>query len=458
MAVMLLVVAGAASTAEDRPNLIVIMADDLGYGDLGCYDGWIKTPHLDRLAARGVRFTDYHSSCPVCSPTRAALLTGRYQQRAGLPQVVTAGLGGNHHHGLQSSELTFAEVLHDAGYATGIMGKWHLGYGREYNPVHQGFDVFRGYVSGNIDFHSHFDRIGTADWWHNAVLTPEEGYTTHLISRHAVEFIHANRDEPFCLYVAHEAPHDPYQGPNDPAIRVEGKTVPEVYPPGHVRRAYREMVEELDQGVGEVVAALEETGLSENTFLLFISDNGATPEGSNAPLHGFKTTLWEGGHRVPAIACWPGHIRPGRVTDQTAMTIDVMPTLLELSGTPVPAGHQLDGVSLAGVLLEGRPLEPRTLFWDYNGRQAARRGPWKLLVGEPDGTSRETAESSPALYRLADDLGEMHDVSQQFHRRAAVLSQALAAWQKDVATGATVQPEKAQPQDARSEKKRQPGK
>ena len=211
-----LTVLSARGAPEDRPNVIVILADDLGYGDLGSYGNrQIRTPSLDRLAAEGTRLTDFHSASPVCSPTRAALLTGRYPQRAGIGGVVYAAPQRNRHHGLFQSELTFAEVMRGAGYDTAVVGKWHLGYRKQFNPVRHGFDTFRGYVSGNVDYFSHVDGEGFADWWNNDTKIEEDGYSTHLITRAAVEFVEAQRAGPFCLYIAHEAPHSPFQGPGD---------------------------------------------------------------------------------------------------------------------------------------------------------------------------------------------------------------------------------------------------
>lgn len=427
-----------------KPNLVVILADDLGYGDLSCYGSdRIRTPHLDELAAQGLRFTDFHASGPVCSPTRTGLLTGRYQQRAGIPGVVMAGFDQNRHHGLQPVEVTFAELLREAGYATGLMGKWHVGYERAYNPTRQGFDEFHGYVSGNIDYHSHFDRVGVLDWWNGTEIQDEPGYSTHLITRHAVEFIEAHATEPFCLYVAYEAPHDPYQGPNDPAQRVAGKVTPLKYAPGQVGRAYREMVEEMDKGIGEIVARLRQHELDTNTLVFFFSDNGATRRGSNGPLRGFKGSLWEGGHREPAIAWWPGQIPPGRTAGQTAISLDVMPTLLELAGVPAPKERPLDGHSLAPLLLRDEALPERALFWEYGNQQAMREGPWKLLIQGAGESRRNNAREQIQLFNLDDDLGETNDLAAKLPDRANAMRKALEAWRKEVHEKAILQPEHA---------------
>ncbi|MCP5519976.1 MAG: sulfatase-like hydrolase/transferase [Verrucomicrobiales bacterium] len=442
---VLTVSASAVGAAETpRPNFVILLADDLGYGDLGCYgNDQIPTPRLDELAAQGLRFTDFHASGPVCSPTRAGLLTGRYQQRAGIPGVILAGFDQNRHHGLQPTEVTFAELLHGAGYATGVMGKWHLGYERAYNPTRQGFDEFHGYVSGNIDYHSHFDRMGVLDWWEGTEVADEPGYSTHRITRHAVEFIDANAARPFCLYVAYEAPHDPYQGPNDPAQRVAGEVTPLNYAAGQVERAYREMVEEMDKGIGEIIARLRRHGLETNTFVFFFSDNGATRRGSNGPLRGFKGSLWEGGHREPAIAWWPGRIVPGQTSAETAISLDVMPTLLELAGVPAPKERPLDGRSLVPLLLRNEHLPDRPLFWEYGNQQAMREGPWKLLVQGSGTSGQEDAREQVHLFNLEDDLGETRDLAAGSPQRTQAMREALQDWRTEVHKGATLQPEHA---------------
>ena len=431
-----LTVAGAAPAA--RPNVVIVMADDMGYADLSAYgNDRYRTPHLDALAREGLRFTDFHANGPVCSPTRAALMTGRYQQRTGVDEVVYAdpAQGKRDTHGLPAGEVTFAELLKGAGYRTGLMGKWHLGYHRKFNPRTQGFDVFRGYVSGNVDFHTHLDQANFADWWHDLEQVDEKGYTTHLITRHAVAFIEENRGRPFCLYVAHEAPHSPYQGPNDPPVRGPGAQPP--LRGEQIARAYREMVQEMDRGVGEIVAALRRHGLAENTLVFFCSDNGGTRESNNGGLRGFKGSVWEGGHRVPGIAWWPGRIRPGE-TAATALTMDLFPTLAALAGVPLPAGVTLDGTNLAPLLLEGRPLPERTLFWGYQGRYAVRQGPWKLVVNQPapdapkgKGKSR-SEEAGTRLFHLGEDLGETRDRVADQPAKVRELEAALAAWKRDV--------------------------
>jgi len=426
--------------AQRKPNFVIIMADDLGYGDISTFGGWIATPNLDRLAREGMRLTDYHSNGAVCSPTRAALVTGRYQQRAGIPAVIVANPKAEvHDHGLQTQEVSFAELLRQAGYATAIFGKWHLGYHPKYNPIHQGFDVFRGYVSGNVDYFSHIDQAGNFDWWQQDQKRDEPGYTTHLITRHGVRYIEAHCNEPFCLYLAHEAPHYPYQGPDDEPFRAEGRPRGPGQSNEQVKEAYRQMVQEVDRGVGQVVETLKRLGLERNTLVFFCSDNGAWRTGNNLPLRGWKGTLWEGGHRVPAVAWWPGRIKPGQVNDSLCASMDLMPTMLSLAGVQPPEDRPLDGVDLSPVLFEGKRLTEREMFWSFGPAGAMRDGPWKLVVHKAKG-DRPQVE----LFNLADDLGEKHNLAEQQPDRTQRMLGQYRAWLDEVTRTATPQPTRHQ--------------
>ncbi|MDH3583674.1 MAG: sulfatase-like hydrolase/transferase [Phycisphaerae bacterium] len=446
-ATVLVVMAAAPCRAADgdRPNIVIILADDMGYGDASCYGGSsFQTPHIDRLADEGMRFTDFHSNGAVCSPTRAALLTGRYQQRSGIAGVVFADPKRNRHHGLQAeAENTFAELLKTAGYATGAFGKWHVGYEKQYNPVHHGFDVFRGYVSGNVDFANHLDGMGIFDWWHNLELDRDDrGYTTHLITKHALAFIEQHRDRPFCLYLPHEAPHYPYQGPNDPPLRKEG--VPgqagglwNDREPKHMKRAYIEMMTELDRSVGAVVHKLRELKLERRTFVFFFSDNGATGPGSCGGLRGRKGSLWEGGHRVPAVAWWPGRIKRRSTSAELCMGMDLMPTMLDLAGVSAPRERSLDGVSLLPVMLQGAKLGPRKVFWEHGNQQAMRHGKWKLVRGIK-------GVKGAGLFDLEADRAEQGNLATEQADRVRQMLGELEAWKADVSRGATPQPQKPQ--------------
>ena len=437
--VFAIVVSARAMTvlhAAAPPNFVVIMADDLGYADISCYgDAGYETPHLDRLASEGLRFTDFHSNGAVCSPTRAALLTGRYQQRSGVDGVIYADPQQNRHHGLLPVEVTFADLLRESGYRTGVFGKWHLGYNRRFNPVQNGFDTFAGYVSGNVCYQSHLDRMGIADWWHNGDLAAEDGYSTHLVTQHALEFIEQHQSESFCVYVAHECVHSPYQGPGDPPVRKLGK-VGDIRSVARkdIRNAYAEMMIEMDRGIGEIVAKLKELQLERQTLVLFFSDNGANQNGRNTPWRGFKGSLWEGGHRVPCIA-WQPKTVPVGTTNVPTMTIDIMPTLLDFAGATIPGGHELDGVSLVSVLTENAALPPRNLYWKYNDKWAVRAHPWKLLAGEGGKNGKPSQ-----LFNLDDDRHEAKDLAAQHPELVRELTERYHAWQAEISLTATKQP------------------
>lgn len=408
------------ASIEGKPNIIIILADDYGYGDVGCYGSMrFNTPHLDALAAGGLRFTDFHSNGAVCSPTRAAVLTGRYQQRTGITGVVTAA--GHRHTGLDLGETTFAEVLRPAGYVTALFGKWHLGYLPDYNPVHQGFDEFIGYVSGNVDYHAHLDQTGMEDWWKQDELNQERGYTTDLITDHGVDFIQRNKENPFLLYIAHEAPHYPFQGRNDPPryTRENGRANDPVTP-----EVYKEMIEVMDEGVGRIHQAVIDAGLIENTLIFFFSDNGPSGLGSAGALRGKKGQIWEGGHRVPAIAYWPGKIEAGRVSNLTAMGADLLPTMSAISGTVLPKDLKLDGINLLPHLIDSKQPAPRPLFWSHNNQLAIRQGDFKLI------TNKTYSETS--LYNLRVDLGEEKNIAAQHPDLVQELLKTLEAWLKDV--------------------------
>jgi arylsulfatase A len=406
--------------SEKPTNIIIILADDMGYGDLDCYGNNANdTPHLDKMARNGLRFTDFHSNGPVCSPTRAALLTGQFQQRVGIEGVVLASRF--RHTGLKEDSYTIARYLKTQNYNTAIIGKWHLGYDTVYSPLNFGFDYFKGFVSGNVDYHSHIDGEGVYDWWEQKSTIEEPGYSTDLITENSVRFILKNRKQPFFLYVAHEAPHFPFQGRDDPPDRTVGGSFPMHGSTTDVESTYREMIQALDDGVGEIFQTLEEFKLLENTMVFFLSDNGALEKvGSNAPFSGYKSSLWEGGHRVPAMVYWKERITPG-ISDETLMTMDLFPTLVSITGGDLPEGIQLDGVDFSSVLFDGKKLEDRNLFWRFKGDRAVRRGPWKLLV-EGDSTY---------LFNLVDDPREQSNL---VHKSvmADSLTQLLQIWENEM--------------------------
>ena len=401
------------------PNVIIILADDLGYGDLACYGNQeYQTPHIDKLAREGIKFLDFHSNGVVCSPTRAALLTGKYPQSVGITGVITAK--DHRDVGLSKKEVLLSELLKQQDYKTGIIGKWHLGYDTTYSPVRQGFDVFRGYVSGNVDYISHYDQENYFDWWLNTEKSKEEGYTTDLITEHAVSFIEKNKDDPFFLYVAHEAPHYPYQvRESAPERNGDPNFKPE--PEADRKKVYGQMVGILDEGVGKIMATLEKYKIAENTLVLFVSDNGANGAGSNLPYKGFKGQPWEGGHRVPAIAYWKGVTRPA-TNDDLLTTMDIYPTVAALTDSKIPKGVRLEGVSFKDLILD-KTFKPtdRPVFWAFNKFAAVRKGKWKLI--------REDKQF--LLYDLSKDPGEDQDVIGEFPAEAKRLTEILARWEKE---------------------------
>ncbi len=412
----------------EKPNIVLIMADDLGYGGIGCYGNTtIATPNLDALARQGIRFTDFHSNGAVCSPTRAALLTGNYQQRSGLEGVIYVR-GETRDTGLAPAETTIAELLKDNGYATGIMGKWHLGYHKEFNPVNQGFDEFYGYLSGNIDYHSHYDGAGIYDWWHNLDAIKEEGYVTDLITQHSVDFINQHKDEPFFLYIPHESPHVPFQSRSDSAYRFPGRQFSYHGPVEDTTATYRKMVEAMDEGIGKIMEALEKNRLKEHTLVFFLSDNGAEGFGDNGGLNGDKGGLLEGGHRVPAIAYWKNRISPG-LSSATLMSMDLLPTFLSVSHTAT-GDKEFDGMDFSSILFENKDstLPERPLFWRYNNQKAVREGKWKLLITKTD----------TLLYNLRQDVKETNNQARENTAVVDDLSAKLTNWEQEVTDGVTM--------------------
>ena len=432
--VVVFLLAAAGFARAEPPNLVLIVADDLGYGDLGCYGNESnETPHLDALAANGLRLTDFHSGGAMCSPTRASILTGRYPQTYG--EQFDGALSGTaqREEGLPLAAVTIAELLHDRGYATGCFGKWHLGYQPTLFPTRQGFEIFRGLASGDGDYHSHIDRSGNPDWWSDEALSPEEGYTTDLLTRHAVAFIEANRDRPFFLYLPHLAIHFPWQGPDDPPHRRIGKSWQEdkwgiIPDPGNVAPHVKAMIESLDASVGTIVDLLRRHGLERNTLVVFTSDNGGYLTygkhfrniSSNGPWRGQKTEVYEGGHRVPTIASWPGRIEPG-VTDALAHTNDLFPTFAALAGARLGEAP-LDGTDLGPLLFSGKPLPDRPLFWRSRTHAAMREGPWKLVANR-NGKSAE-------LFHLGNDPGETSDLSREHPDRLRKMQAAWDQWNR----------------------------
>lgn len=390
----LLPLAFTATAAERAPNIIVIMADDLGVRDMALYDGWVKTPAIENMARQGMTLHNFHTNSSVCSPTRAALFTGRYQQRVDIVDVI---VGSDPDRGLSASLPTLGKIFQQNGYATGLFGKWHLGHADEYNPVHHGFDEFIGLLNGAGDFHYN-DR----NWRKGLEHFVMEGYATDIITEDSVDFIERHQDEPFFLFVSHKTPHNPYQTRVEtPDNRPEGWRQNRVSEENRPR--YIQMLKDLDASVGVILDKVRATGLSENTLVFFLSDNGDVGMSPLVrKLRGTKFGHYQGGLRVPAVAWWPGTIPAGSQSHAFLLGFDLYPTFTEAAGIAEANPDNLDGKSFKTHLVDQAPVADRDIFFGYEPKlgTAMRRGPWKLIVKGDD----------LELYHLEQDPGETANV------------------------------------------------
>ncbi len=418
-----------------RPNIVLLFADDLGYGDLGCYGHpAAKTPHIDRLAKQGVRFTQHYANGPECTPTRTALLTGRYQQRAGgLECAIGTGnvgryddairLAGRHELGLPAEQAVLPRGLNDAGYACAIFGKWHLGYEPKFNPLEHGWNEFFGYLGGNVDYFSHRELSDLHVLFDGRLPVYRQGYMTHLITDASIDFINRRRERPFFLYVSHECPHFPFQGPEDTdkSVTAENWTTRDA-------KTYVAMLEDLDREVGRLLAALDKAGLADNTLVVFASDNGGLSGAANmGPLRGAKSTTFEGGVRVPLIIRWPEHVAANTESRQVSATFDLTRSFLRLAKANV-ADDRLDGIDIVDSLAQRREETPRTLFW------RGKRGDltWKAVRdGEMKYVSKTDAgQREEWLFDLARDVGESRDLLNAKPGEAERLKKLLTQWER----------------------------
>jgi arylsulfatase A-like enzyme len=439
------ILSAGAADARAKPNIVFVLADDLGWTDLGCQGSkFYQTPNIDQLARSGKRFTDGYTCGPNCQPTRAALMSGQYGPRTGIYTV-----GGTDRFDtsrrplvpvenvqqLAPEKVTVAEALKKAGYATGLFGKWHLG-NNAHAPARQGFD------EALVSMGQHFDFTTQPP-----VKVPRETYLADYLTDRAVKFIGEHKDGPFFLCLHHFAVHAPHQAKADLIARFQGKPGTG----GHDNPTYAAMILSVDESVGRVVKALDDLGLSENTLVIFTSDNGGVGgyaeagigarEGitNNAPLRGGKGMLYEGGIRVPWIARWPGRVPAGTVSDVPIISVDLYPTLLDLAGARPEPGYSLDGVSIAPVLFggEGATLDRADLFWHFPGylgsgkdiwrttpAGAVRAGDWKLQEFFEDGRVE--------LYNLKDDIGERHDLAASRPEKRDELLEKLRTWRASV--------------------------
>jgi arylsulfatase A-like enzyme len=371
-------------------NFIFILADDLGYADLGCYGGRAPvSPHLDRLALQGLRFTQGYSNSPVCSPTRFALITGRYQYRlrGAAEEPLTGRFRGSAEVGLPPSHPTLASRLREAGYRTALVGKWHLGYPPHFGPLKSGYDEHFGPLSGGVDYFTHTDTGGTHDLYENGDEVRREGYLTDLLSNRAAQFVRARAADrkPFLLSLHYTAPHWPWETRDDAPI-APGLVGRIYHLDGGSIRIYQRMIHHMDEGIGKVVAALEAGGLAQDTLIVFTSDNGGERFSDNWPLVGGKMDLTEGGIRVPYVVLWPRVVPAGGVTGQLAITMDWTATFLDAAGVAPRPDCPLDGVSLMPVLRDPAAQCDRALYWrmKYRDQRAMREGRWKYLAIEGD--------------------------------------------------------------------------
>ncbi|HEX6963702.1 MAG TPA: sulfatase-like hydrolase/transferase [Lacipirellula sp.] len=408
-------VGGVAVAAEgSKPNIVVLFADDTGWGEFGAQGNKeIPTPNIDSIAAGGVKFTDGYVTCPLCSPSRAGLITGRYQTRFG-HEFNERGAADNF--GLPVQQKTIADRLKTAGYATIGIGKWHLGWRQpEFRPTARGFDEYYGTMANSA-----FYNVRLVDTRKSPEPTPVEDdsfYTTDAYADRAVEFINEHKSEPFFIYLPFNAQHAPLQAPKkylDRFPQLEGD-----------RKIFAGMMSALDDAVGEVLGALEKNGLTENTLVVFLTDNGGptkTTTSKNDPLRGSKATMLEGGIRVPFYMQWKGHLPAGEVYEKPVISLDILPTALAAAGAKPQAAEELDGVNLLPYLTgenEGAPHE--SLFWRFGKHWAVRHGDWKLVAANPDGLKTK-------LYNLAEDVGETNDLSDEHPEKVAELQKLYDQW------------------------------
>lgn len=405
----------------DKPNVVLIMTDDMGYADIGSYGATdIRTPNIDSLARDGVKLTDFYANAMSCTPTRAGLISGRYQQRYGLELALEHAGTRDQDRGLPALNHSLPLLLKRNGYETALIGKWHLGYRPEYSPRVHGFEYFYGFKNGAIDYYAHHHpQAGQRDLWENETPVQHEGYLTDLITRKSLEFIDQNARRPFFIDVAYNAPHTPFQVPDNPSKPPAPGT--------STRRDYAAIMERVDRGVGEILERLSKYGLTNNTIVIFTNDNGGVSMSSSAPLFHRKFSAWEGGIRVPALIRWPGRIPRGSVSGQVGITMDLTASILAASRAAVPESARLEGVNLFPVLEGKAPLATRTLFWRTAGgtnlhQKAVRSGDWKLLV---DG--RQTF-----LFNVRTDPGERQDLSARENDVVQRLRGLLAEWERDV--------------------------
>ena len=434
--------------AATRPNVILIMSDDMGYGDLSSYGARdIKTPNIDSISRDGIRLTDVYANGVLCSPTRAALISGRYPHR----YAIESALGDEGTFGLKVTGNSLPQILKTNGYATGLIGKWHLGGtvtgdARVGGPRAHGFEYFFGFMGSHIDYYHHNRGPKTPDLWENETrITLDGQYMTDLITDRSVRFIEqsAAARRPFFVDVAYNAPHWPYQPPGkpSPAPGTGAHQLPQQEDTA-TRADYVAMVEAVDNGVGQILRTLDRLGLANNTIVIFTNDNGGEWLADGGPLFNRKWTVWEGGIRVPALVKWPARIPAGRVSDQVAVTMDWAASIVAATGGTVPASYE--GINLFPILEGRQPEVERTLYWrtvpnTSRSQRAVRSGDWKLVVDA----------NHVMVFNLRQDVGERNDLTNQRQDIARRLRPLLMQWEQNVDAEALVnEPERAKLQQS----------
>ena len=420
----------SAREVTQPPNIVYIIADDLGWKDVGFRGSDIQTPNLDKLAKGGVVLEQFYAQ-PMCTPTRAALMTGRYPHRYGLQTIVIPSAGK---YGLPTDEWLLPQALKEAGYTTAIVGKWHLGHAdRKYWPRQRGFDYQYGPILGEIDYYTH-SAHGTLDWYRNNEPVKEEGYVTQLLGRDAVRQIEEHDTKaPLFLYLAFTAPHAPYQAPREYLDKYKDIADP-------TRRAYAAMITAMDDEIGRVVDALDKKGMRDNTLIVFQSDNGGprsatftgevdttklTIPADNGPYRDGKGMLYEGGTRVVALANWPGHIKPGAVVDQPIHVVDMYPTLTKLAGASLGKSKPLDGLDVWLTMSENKPSPRDEVVYDIEPfRAALRKGDWKLVW-------KATLPSRVELFNLKQDPSEKTNLAEKYPQKVEELQQEIEAMEME---------------------------
>ena len=429
---LLIVALANYSQAASKPNIIIIVADDLGYADLGihgCKD--IHTPHIDSIAKNGVRCTSGYVSGPYCSPTRAGLLTGRYQQRFG--HEFNPGPAGNNSpaFGLSLDETPLPQLLKNAGYKTGMVGKWHLGSTEKFNPINRGFDEYFGFLGG-ANSYNHGKTI-VSNIVRGTKPVDEKEYLTDAFAREAVAYVDKQKNAPFFLYLTFNAVHTPLQASPKHDIDIDRIPNPN-------RRTYASMLFAMDDAIGKLLAKLDKENLTENTLIFFISDNGG-PESvnfsDNGHLKGVKATTWEGGIRVPFFVQWKAVLPKGKVYDNPVIQLDILPTVLAASGGEYSHKKKLDGVNLLPYF-KGENKEPPhdALYWRFGAQMAIRMGDWKLTKAPGEDIKFNRADLASAegshLYNLKEDIGEQKNLSATNPEKVKTLTQAWNQWNKDL--------------------------